>query len=117
MFSKLRTLAWYLRQPKGIVLVWLLLKRMTVYASRENTGVESKKWCNKLAVDEATALQKLFPAIQTPVTDIETSYPKEFQYAKERLSKTPYSMGGQGNMSYFTMFVNVFRQNTSLKPA
>jgi len=99
MFSKLRTLAWYLKQPKGISLTWLLVKRKTSYASRENTGQESREWCKQNATDLATALQQLFPGMKDLVMDLESVFPEEFSYAHQKANTSPYKMGGEGNMN------------------
>src|SRR5215467_4505367 len=96
MFSKIKTLFWYLQQPKGVTLVWMLLKRFTVYSSRENTRVESETWCKQNSSDIRLALEKMFPGIQL-VMDLESTFPEEYAYAREKVKNTPYKMGGQGN--------------------
>ena len=98
MFSKLQTLSWYLKQPKGIALVWLLIKRKTIYASREKTRMEAEQWCRQYASDTQSALKKLFPDLTDPVMNLETKFPEEFSFAYEKVKSTPYKMGGQGNI-------------------
>jgi predicted O-methyltransferase YrrM len=98
MFSKLRTLIWYLKQPKGIALTWLLVKR-SIYASKENTSKESKEWCRQNAIDLTSALQQLFPVMKDPVVDLQAAFPEQFSYAHQKAKTSPYKMGGEGNMN------------------
>src|SRR5947207_1011455 len=97
MLSKIKTLFWYLQQPKGLTLVWMLLKRFTVYASKENTRLEAETWCKQNASNIQTALEKMFPGIKLEL-DLESAFPEEFSYAREKVKNTPYKMGGQGNI-------------------
>src|SRR6185295_5950908 len=76
----------------------MLLKRRTVYLSRENTRAEAEKWCKENAADTGSALHQIFPEIKTPVLNLESAFPQEFSYAHEKVKNTPYKMGGQGNI-------------------
>lgn len=96
MVSKIKTLFWYLRQPKGLTLIWLLLKRFTVYAPKENTRLEAETWCKQNSSDSQSTLEQMFPGIKI-VTELESVFPEEFAYAREKVKNTPYEMGGQGN--------------------
>jgi predicted O-methyltransferase YrrM len=99
MLSKIKTLFWYLQQPKGLTLLWMLLKRRTVYAAKENTRTEAEKWCQQNASDTRLTLKQIFPEIKDPVLDLESAFPEEFSYAHEKVKNTPYKMGGQGNIT------------------
>lgn len=97
MFSKLQTIAWYLKQPKGMTLIWLLLKRKTIYASKENTRSESEEWCRENSTDTSIALTHLFPDMKLTVKNPETEFPGEFSYAYQKAKASPFKMGGQGD--------------------
>jgi predicted O-methyltransferase YrrM len=99
MWSKIKTIGWYLKQPKGVGLVLNLIRQKTTFRKLENTSEESVAWCSKHAVDTQTALKKLFPDKSPALKEIFEIYPQEFQYAKKKFESTPYQMGGAGNMN------------------
>lgn len=99
MSNKLKTLAWYLRQPKGLSLVMNLIKQKTVSRKLEQTRDEAWAWGNERATDTTTALKTLFPNGNNINVDIESQFSKEFTNAKQKFESTPYKMGGPGNLA------------------
>jgi hypothetical protein len=99
MFTKIKRIGWYLKQPKGSQLVLNLVRQRTYYKKRENTRTEAEAWCRQLAVDTRTALKQLFHDNKLVYREVEELFPEELQYARRKVETTPYKMGGGGNMS------------------
>lgn len=98
MINRIKTLGWYLRQPKGLSLVLSLIKRKTIYKKRERTREEAGEWCRKHSVETAEAFQKLFPGTQRSYVEPEDVHPDDFQYAQQKADASPFKMGGRGNV-------------------
>lgn len=99
MINRLKTLSWYLKQPKGAQLVLDLIKRKTIYKAREKTGSEAKAWCEENALNTDQAFKRLFPDSDINYVEPETIFPEEFQHAQQKVDGTPFKMGGRGNTS------------------
>ena len=99
MIAKIKTLKWYLDQPKGLQLVLNLLKRKTIYRRLENTRREATSWCSDQAMETKDALKKIFGKQDVLYDDPSEVFPGEFQFAKEKYETTPYQMGGRGNIT------------------
>lgn len=99
MISKLRTISWYLKQPKGTVLLANLIKRKTTWKKREDTRQQAWDWGNERAVDTDTALGILFPASEFSAQAVEQLFESEFAEARQKFEATPYQMGGAGNLT------------------
>lgn len=98
MLTKIKTLYWYLKQPKGLQLILNLLKRNTSYKSRENTKAGAERWCAQNAIDTESALKQLFADSNGTYINPKEAFPKEFEYAMHKLNTSPYKMGGGGNL-------------------
>lgn len=100
MINKLKTVGWYLQQPKGLQLVFNLLKQRTIYKAKEHTQTDAENWCAAHAIDTVTALKKLFPGQQILFKEVAYLFPEDFNYAHKKMDTTPYKMGGAGNMNF-----------------
>lgn len=94
--SKLKTLAWYLRQPSGLKLTWNLFLQKTIYRSREATAADSVKWCTGRAIDTAEFFRVQFPGFPAPLDPFQV-HTEDYRYATQKVKETPYTLGGGGN--------------------
>lgn len=98
MLEKITTLFWYLKQPKGLTLVKNLFKRATIYRRLEASGDEATAWAEPLATDTSAALEKLFPGEIHAYKEVEKEFDNDFNEARQSIAKTPFKMGGMGNI-------------------
>jgi predicted O-methyltransferase YrrM len=98
MLGKLGTLLWFLKRPRLYPHMIHLVSRKLSPSSHalEDTGDEAIEWCEGLAVDTDTALERLTgsPA-PTPVRDLYSDY---FESAERTANECPMEMGGEGNL-------------------
>jgi predicted O-methyltransferase YrrM len=99
MLSKIKTVFWYLKQPKGTLLLKNLILQKTTYLKLEDTRKEAEEWCRKIALDTKAAIHQLFEGkADTSLVDIERTFEKDFAEATKAATKSPFEMGGAGNM-------------------
>ncbi len=98
MRNRIKTLAWYLKQPKGLSLIVSLIKRKTIYKSREKTRADAEKWCKQHSVETSVAFQKLFGSSVQSYKEPENIFIEEFNYAQQKADASPFKMGGRGNI-------------------
>jgi predicted O-methyltransferase YrrM len=98
MFGKFGTLFWFLKRPRLYPHMMHLVSLKLSPSSHvmEDTGEEALEWCEGLAVDTDTALERLtgMPA-PTPVRDLHSDY---FESAERTAGECPMEMGGAGNL-------------------
>ncbi|HVT84671.1 MAG TPA: class I SAM-dependent methyltransferase [Chitinophagaceae bacterium] len=94
MVSKIRTLIWYLQNPKLLPDAWLKIKARLFYASAEKSGMKAKAWCSLYALSQEEAFAQLFPG--HPFQKIENRFTEEYKYGMEQVAKSGYVMGGSG---------------------
>lgn len=99
MFSKFKTLNWYLRQPNGLTIVRDLFLQKTVYKKNENSRQDSIKWCESVAINTSEALYKLFNIQGNNIIDPSIEYREYFKQAERLVSDCPVKLGGAGNLT------------------
>jgi len=104
--SKLKTLSWFLKQPRGTVLVKNLLLQKTLYRKKENTAPESVKWCSDQAVTTREAIE-MITGKTFSITSIRSLFPEEFNYVDKMIKETPFTMGGAGDTQLLYDFCEI----------
>lgn len=94
MISKVKTIFWYLKNPRLLPDAGLKIKTKLIYSSRENSGDEAKTWCCSYAVSQEEAFAQLFPKKTFEI--VEKKFTDEYKYAVEQEAKSKFVMGGAG---------------------
>lgn len=97
MIEKLKSLIWFLKNPKYFSQIFQLLKR-SQNAELENSSGESLSWCKENQIDQSEALVKLFG--ENKYESLNEVFPKEIESAKKEEAKSPFAMGGEGAISF-----------------
>lgn len=96
IFSKLKTVLWYIARPKYYGEFFSLIKQRMVGTEKENSSKQSIQWCETIAVDTSSALRKITG--NAPAITIEEEFKEVFAEAKKRQDAAPVKMGGAGNL-------------------
>lgn len=94
MISKVKTIFWYLKNPRLLPDAGLKIKAKIIYGSRENSGDKARKWCESYAISQEEAFALLFPG--KPFEIIEKKFQNEYKYGIEQEAKSKFVMGGAG---------------------
>lgn len=94
MISKIKTLIWYLKNPRLLPDAGLKIEARLFYISKENSGAKAKAWCNLSAVSQEEAFAQLFPG--RPFEKIAEKFPNEYKYGVEQEADSKFVMGGAG---------------------
>ena len=97
MIEKVKTIFWFLKNPRYIQQIIQVLKR-NKNSQQEETRVESTNWCKENCISQEEALKKLTGKIT--FKNINRLYPDEIKLAKNTASNCPIKMGGEGAISF-----------------
>lgn len=105
MKEKIKTIWWFIKNPKYISQINQVRKRKK-NELKENTASESVDWCNSIKISQEEALNRLSES--NDLTDLSELFPKVIQKAKEMEAKAPVQMGGEGATSFL---YNIIKNN------
>ena len=97
MIEKVKTIFWFLKNPRYIQQIIQVLKR-NKNSQQEETRVESTNWCKENCISQEEALKKLTG--KSTFKNINRLYPDEIKLAKNTASNCPIKMGGEGAISF-----------------
>ena len=97
MIEKVKTIFWFLKNPRYIQQIIQVLKR-NKNSQQEETRAESTNWCKKNCISQEEALKKLTG--KSTFKNIYRLYPDEIKLAKNTASNCPIKMGGEGAISF-----------------
>ena len=97
MIEKVKTIFWFLKNPRYIQQIIQVLKR-NKNSQQEETRAESTNWCKENCISQEEALKKLTG--KSTFKNINRLYPDEIKLAKNTASDCPIKMGGEGAISF-----------------
>lgn len=97
MIEKVKTIFWFLKNPRYIQQIIQVLKR-NKNSQQEETRAESTNWCKENCISQEEALKKLTG--KSTFKNIYRLYPDEIKLAKNTASNCPIKMGGEGAISF-----------------
>jgi hypothetical protein len=97
MIEKVKTIFWFLKNPRYIQQIIQVLKR-NKNSQQEETRAESTNWCKENCISQEEALKKLTG--KSTFKNINRLYPDEIKLAKNTASNCPIKMGGEGAISF-----------------
>ena len=97
MIAKVKTIFWFLKNPRYIPQIIQVLKR-NKNSQQEETRAESTNWCKEYCISQEEALKKLTG--KSTFKNIDRLYPDEIKLAKNTASNCPIKMGGEGAISF-----------------
>lgn len=96
MLSKLKTLFWFIRNPRYLSNLKQLAARRK-NQELEDTRDESTAWCEKIAISQEAAMEQLVGSSE--LIEVGTAFPQRFAQAKTAADSCPHPMGGEGASS------------------
>lgn len=112
MFERLKSLIWFLKNPKYFSQIFQVLKRAE-NAELENTSAESMSWCKQNQMDQSKALNLLFGL--NNYQNLTEIFPNEMEAAKKAEAKSPFNMGGEGAISFLYHIVENLKPKNVLE--
>jgi hypothetical protein len=97
MLSKLKTLFWFIKNPRYLSNIKQLAARRK-NQTLEDTRDESTKWCESVCVTQAQAIEIITGSSE--ILPVESTFPDVFAAAKQRADACPHPMGGEGASSF-----------------
>lgn len=102
-FSKVRTLAWYLRRPPlyrelGRRVLSLRLTTQAVLEEQARQREEGAQWCARVAVPVEDVLREL--AVQLPARTFAVEQPELLAEADASIGRCPVKMGGPASVDF-----------------
>lgn len=105
MVSKLKTIIWYLKQPKFYKQLAILLKRVLFPHPKEKSGTEALNWCSKNSI---TTKEYFTKSLNYEIAEFNSLFKKLIEEGDKLINKTPVNMGGPGNLTllyYITLSI------------
>lgn len=97
MIEKIKTIGWFISNPKYISQVFQVLK-IRKNKELETSSEASLIWCKENVISQIDALQKL--GVEKDIKPLSDLFPKEITQAKITAEKCPVKMGGEGATSF-----------------
>tara|TARA_B110001452_G_scaffold267630_1_gene278629 strand:+ start:5215 stop:5979 length:765 start_codon:yes stop_codon:yes gene_type:complete len=97
MIEKVKTIFWFLKNPKYSSQIIQVLKRIKNF-KLEKSRTESTKWCELMEVSQDQALDILFKS--KVIESLKEQHKKHYIFAKEKERICPLEMGGEGAVDF-----------------
>ena len=102
MINKIKTIAWFLKNPKYMPHFFQMLKRKR-NISLENSRDKSLLWCMENCVSKETALKQILNIKENK--KLKDLFPNEVSDANIKADNCPFKMGGEGAISFLYYLV------------
>lgn len=97
MIEKLKTITWFIKNPKYIPHFFQMVKRK-MNTELENTRDESTLWCEENCISKEIALQQIIGIDEN--TQLLDLFPNKMREAAINADNCPFEMGGEGAISF-----------------
>ena len=97
MKEKLKTILWFIKNPRYIAQIKQVLRRKR-NEQKEDTSVEAKEWCKKNVISQLEALKVL--VAKDHLVELKELFSQEIKFAKDKMDNCPVQMGGEGAISF-----------------
>ena len=94
--SRLKTIGWYIKQPKYYTHLFLLLKRIIFPNKKENSAKESIEWCENKNISTDMFLSKIF---NEEYIEFKNLFNELYISGEKLTDNIPVKMGGPGNLT------------------
>lgn len=100
MFSKLKTLFWFLGRPILYPQIWQMIRRRLILRNDTHKMAETIDWCKENAVTELEGASRLLGKPVEELATLRALFPEEMAAAMDRAKQSAVSMGGAGALDF-----------------
>ena len=100
MFSKLKTLFWFLGRPILYPQIWQMIRRRLFLRNDTHRMEETILWCKENAISELEGVSRLLGKPTQELATLRELFPEEMAAAMDRAKQSKVNMGGAGALDF-----------------